>query len=152
VLVDLLRDGAFTGAHALPSTAGAAIRSTGIAVPGGGIISWEVRAANGNEEPFSAAIGDEGVPGAAQQGASAVIPIAADAGGDTVLEAGRAANSYGPGAPGPTPPFVRPASGGPDQPAPSAAFGSLTTAPLGRAFALAWSSGLATLEVSVWRP
>ncbi len=152
VLIRLLRDGAFTETRTLTSNATDAIRSSAVAVSEGGIVSWDVTAANGVEEPFSAKIGADGVPGATQQGADAVIPITADAGGDAVLEGGRAANSYGPGAPVATPPFVRPAGGGPDQPAPSPSFSSLTSAPAGRVFALAWPSSPTTLEYSVWRP
>lgn len=151
VRISLLRGGTFTRPQALTANTTEAMRSSAAAVPSGGIVSWDVRAANEAEEPFSARIGANGVPGSIQQGAKAVIPIAADARGDLMLEDGRSASSYGPGAPGPSPPFVRPAGGGPDEPAPSR-FGSLAAAPAGRGFAFAWLPNLTTLNLSVWRP
>ena len=152
VLFSLMRGGAFAKPQPLAPAAGEVIRSSAVALPLDGLVSWEVRAADGAEEPFSAEIGANGVPGATQQGATAVIPIAADAYGDVALVGGRAANSYGPAAAPMAPPFVRPAGGGPDQPAPSALFSSLTAAPAGRAFAVTWLSSLSTLQLSVWRP
>ena len=155
VFVSLLRGGKFAKPHALTPSTTEADGSRAAAAPGDGTVSWDVRAANGVEEPFSAQIGAGGLPGATQQGANAVIPITSDGGGDVVLEGGRAANTYGPGAPGPGPLanvlFVRPAGGGPDQPAPSP-FGEAAAAPFGRAAALAWYTGPTTLELSVWRP
>lgn len=156
VFVSLLRGGTFAKPQALTPRSTQAISGSAIAVPGGGTVSWDVVAANGVEEPFSAQIGANGLPGATQQGANAVIPIAADGGGDVVLEGGRAANTYGPGAPGPGPLahmlFVRPAGGGPDQPAPSPRIGGVAAAPGGRAFALTLSASPTTLNLSVWRP
>jgi hypothetical protein len=155
VFVSPLRGGTFAKPHALTPSTTQAVRSRAVAVPGSGTVSWDILAPNGVGEPFSAQIGAHGLPGATQQGANAVIPITADGRGDVVLEGGRAANTYGPGAPAPGPLanklFVRPAGGGPDQPAP-APFGEAAAAPFGRAAALAWYKGPTTLELSVWRP
>jgi hypothetical protein len=155
VFVSLLRGGTFAKPQALTPRSTQAISDSAVAAPSGGTVSWYVNAANGVPEPFSSQIGANGLPGATQQGANAVIAFTADGRGDAVLEGGRAANTYGPGAPAPGPfantLFVRPVGGGPDQPAPSP-FGEAAAAPLGRAVALTWYHGPATLELSVWRP
>ena len=153
VLVRLLRGSRFVTPLAL--TAAPAESADAVATPAGVTVSWDVRAANGVEEPFSAQIGANGLLGATQQGANAVIPITADGRGDVVLRGGRAANTYGPGAPGPGPLadklFVRPAGGGPDQPAP-APFGESAAASAGRAIALIWYPDMTKLDLSIWRP
>ena len=155
VFVSLLRGGTFAKPQALTPHSTQAISGSAVAVPGGGTVSWYVVAANGAPEPFSFQIGANGLPGATQQGANAVIAVTADGRGDVVLEGGRAANTYGPGAPGPGPLantlFLRPVGGGPDQPAPSPS-GEAAAAPFGRAVALTWYNGPTTLELSVWRP
>ena len=121
------------------------LNPSAVAVPSGSTVSWSVYAASGVPEAFSSQIGADGLPGATQQGANAVISITADGCGDMVLEgapgSGALANKL----------FVRPAGGGPDQPAP-APFGEAAAAPFGRAVALTWYKGSATLELAVWRP
>jgi len=155
VFISLLRGGTFAKPRALTPPSTQAISGSAVAVPGGATVSWYVRAANGVGEPFSSQIGANGLPGATQQGANAVIAVTADGRGDAVLEGGRSANTYGPGASAPGPLagtlFVRPVSGAPDQPAPSP-FGEAAAAPYGRAVALTWYQVSATLELSVWRP
>jgi hypothetical protein len=152
VLVRLLRASRFLTPFAL--TAAPAESAAAVATPAGATVGWYVRAANGAEEPFSAQIGANG-PGATQQGADAAIPVTADGRGDVVLRGGRAANTYGPGAPSPgllaDKLFVRPAGGGPDQPAP-AADGEVAAATAGRVIALAWSPDVTKLALSIWRP
>ena len=154
VLVSLLRASGFVTPFAL--TAAPAESADAVASPTSVTVSWDVRAANGIEEPFSAQIDANGLPGATQQGANAVIPITADGRGDVLLRGGRAANTYGPGAPGPGPLadklFVRPAGGGPDQPAPAPSFGEAAAAPAGRTIALIWSPDMTKLDLSIWRP
>ncbi len=152
VLVSLLRARRFATPFALAAPAESA---NAVATAAGATVSWSVRTANGVEEPFSAQLDATGLPGATQQGASAVIPITADGHGDVVLRGGRAANTYGPGAPSPGPLagklFVRPSGGGPDQPAP-APFGEVVAAPFGGAIALIWSPDATKLALSIWRP
>ncbi len=153
LLASLLRARRFATPFALTSapaeSADAAATAPGVTV------SWHVRTANQTEEPFSVQIGANGLPGATQQGANAVIPITADGRGDVVCRGGRAANTYGVGAPSPGPLadklFVRPAGGGLDQPAP-APFGEIATAPAERTIAEIWSPDTRQLDLSIWRP
>jgi len=153
VFVSLLR-----GSELLPPLAlstAPAESAYAAATPAGATVCWEARAANGVEEPFSAQVSAGGLPGTTQQGAEAIIPVTADGRGDLLLRGGRAANTYGPGAPAPGPLadklFVRPAGGGPDQPAPTP-YGDAAAAPSGRTIALIWSPALTKLDVSIWRP
>lgn len=156
-LVSLMRAGRFLAPFAL--TTAPAESAEAVATPPGATVSWYALVANGLEEPFSAQIGANGLPGATQQGANAVIPVIADGSGDAVLRGARAANTYGPGAPVPGPLadrlFVRPAGGGPDQlaPAPFGVFQEVAAAPAGHTIAMLWSPDMMrTLDLSIWRP
>jgi len=99
-----------------------------------------------NSAAFSVQIDPNGVVVTTQQ-APTTLPLAADGGGDVLLEP----VGQPPSAPGV---FVRPAGGGSDQPGP-APLGQeegWAVAPAGRVIALIWASDNTTLELSVWLP
>ncbi len=144
VLYSALRAGAFSPPRTLTSPTAQAFYSSAVGVDGGGVVSWAAYEAAAAFAVFSAPIGADGLAEATQHGASAIIAVCADAGGDLVY-------SRPPGS-GPTPSevFVRRA-GGADEPAPAAS-GAVAAAPFGRAIALAYYPNAATLELSLWRP
>lgn len=153
VLVRLLKAGRFAGPFTL--TTAQAESAQAVATPAGATVSWDTRATNNVEEPFSAQLDPNGLPGAVQQGTDAVIPIAADGRGDVLLRGGRAANTYGLGAPAPGPLadklFVRPVGGGADQPAPGP-LGEAAANPHGRTIALLSAPEMTKLTLSIWHP
>ncbi len=85
-LVRLLRASRFLAPFAL--TAAPAESAAAVATAAGATVGWNLRAANGVEEPFSTQIGANGILGTTQQGANAVIPVIADGRGDVCCEAG----------------------------------------------------------------
>lgn len=153
VLISPLRAGKFAAPLALTATQAESAQT--VATPAGTTVSWYSRAANDVEEPFSAQIDPTGTPSATRQGNDAVIPVAADGRGDVLLRGGRAANTYGLGAPAPGPLadklFIRPADGGPDQPAPEP-LGQAAADPTGPTIALLSTPDTTKLTLSIWHP
>ena len=129
VLAAVLSAGKFGKPLKLTPAAAEAIYSNAVAVPGGGTVTWATTGPHG-PETFSLPIGAGGLPGTIQQMAGGLIALTADGGGDEVfawppynLAISRLA------------PFVRPAGGGADQPAPGSSGQLAVAAPLGRAAA-----------------
>ncbi len=165
VFASVLSAGKFGKPLELTPAAAAAVYSNAVAVPGGGTVTWAIPAgysASGSGT-FSVQIGADGLPGATRQITGGPTALTADGGGDEVF-VWPSIWSPGIGLPGiglpgvglPDPPFVRPAGGGPDQPAPSRYGQVAVAAPVGRAAALAWNASPtgsgSTMALSVWRP
>ena len=148
VFLSVLHASAFAKPVALTPGTTQAVYANAVALATGGTVSWSVPEPTGYSSVFSAQIGPGGLPGETQQISGGVTVLTADGGGDLVFGPYR-----GPGGPAspPSAVFVRPAGGGPDQPAPAAA-GEVVAAPFGRAVAMAWYVNSGTLELSVWRP
>jgi len=151
VFASTLHAGKFGPPLALTSPAVQAGNSTAIAsAVGNGVISW--LPLTSPPSAFSAQISLEGVPGSIEQVTGQLLPVAIDGAGDQLL-----ARSGLPWAGSPAIQsqglVMRPASGGPDQPAPSSSGWFATAAPRGHGAALAWTGGPHSgLTLSVWRP
>lgn len=139
-----------------PADTGASY-SDAVAIPGGGTVTWVTEGPHG-AGAFSLQIGAGGLPGATQQIAGGFAPIAADGGGDQVFTPLPGSLIAAPANPAV---FVRPAGGGPDQPAPegrgpASPETETVAARFGRAVAAAWNTspigGRPTMALSVWRP
>ena len=128
-----------------------AVDTIALARPGGGgTVRW-----SGGAGCFSADISDHGIVGPLQTIADGVAPTAVDGGGDIVF-VGPVFSCPGVERAQPGTIYVRPASGGPDERAPTASGVVAVAAPVGRAAAVVWqpTGRLATgrLALSVWRP
>jgi hypothetical protein len=129
--------------------------SDAVAIPGGGTVTWVTERSHG-VGTFSLQIGADGLPGAIQQISGAFAPVTADGGGDQVFGPVLGSPIAAPA----SPVFVRPAGGGPDQPAPEgrgpAPVAETVAAPFGRAVAAAWNTSPTgsgpSMALSVWRP
>ncbi|MGD1059425.1 MAG: hypothetical protein ABR992_18665, partial [Solirubrobacteraceae bacterium] len=158
VLASVLNANAFGRTLELTPADTKAAYNNVVALPQGGTVTWitETESSLGNEA-FSAQIGANGLGGAPQQIADRFAPIAADGGGDEMFAPMPGALISIPA----NPVFVRPASGGLDEPVPEGdtphpPVVQTAAAPFGRVIAAAWnlsSSGSGpTMAVSVWRP
>ncbi len=157
VFASVLSGGKFGEPLELTPAATQAIDASAVAAPGDGTVGWDAGEVGGPPvawpQPFSVQIGSDGVPGATQTFPVTgpwVRLLASDGGGDEV---------FGPITPSPeplSPLFVRPASGGADEPAPSREGQFAVATPVGRAVALAWNTSPTgagpIMELSVWRP
>lgn len=149
VYVRVLHDGRFGGRLALTAPGAQAYFSHAVAVRSGATVTW-------NQAPdlglLSAPISPGGRVGTIQRSRDGRMALAADGGGDVV---------FGPPPVSALPiarsTFVRPAGGGPDQPAPSR-YGLVAVAqPLGRAVAFVEATNTPAGQpgrwtFSVWRP
>jgi hypothetical protein len=154
LFASVLSHGTFAKARALTPLGSQAFYSNPVALPtGGGVVTWSAY-----PPPlvgtFTLQLSGAGLAGVAQQVTGEPIALAVDGGGDEVFGSPQSI-----GLPGPlssTSPFVRPAGGGTDQPAP-AAYGQVSVSgPRGRAAAMIWNTSPTgegpTMGVSVWRP
>ncbi|MBI5106873.1 MAG: hypothetical protein HZB46_18150 [Solirubrobacterales bacterium] len=149
VVARALAGGRF-GAPQQLSTSATAYATAAVALPdGSGSVSWAERN-DDRGDVLRSAVGADGVASAPQPVADALVPVTATRAGDQVLAL---AFANPPVVPGPTL-LVRPAGGGPDQPAPHAP-SLLVASSDGRAVAATWSTGVpvgSRMAVSVWRP
>lgn len=143
VFESVLHAGTFSTPRMLTSVTMQAVYARALAVGSGGTVSWFTETLG--FLAYEVQIGAGGVPGATQQGDTAIIPWAVDGGGDVVFA--RAPVS----GPLPMAVFVAPAGGAPDETAP-ATNGLVATAAFGRAIALVWWNRMSGYELSVWRP
>jgi hypothetical protein len=150
VFASVLSAGTFGKPLELTPAKAEAIYTNAVAVPGGGTVTWAT-AGPPSAGTFSLPIGADGLPGVTQQITGGLIVLTADGGGDRVF----AWPPYN-FAISRSVPFVRPASGGVDQPAPSSSGQIAVAAPLGRSVASAWNTsptGIGPImALSVWRP
>ena len=146
VFAGVLHDGRFGAAVRLPSGDNATHADAVASPAGGGVVSWGEPAG-----VFSTQIDSGGALGPTQRSPQGIVPFATDGGGDQLLSGqGSHGSLVQSGV------IVRPAGGGPDQPAPLS-YGMLAASqPDGRRFALAWDTNPmgagGPLALSVWRP
>ena len=144
VLASVLHSGTFATPITLTPATTQSAWAGAVPTPGGAVVTW-LSYERGNVVSFSVPVAANGVIGAPSEGETVTVPLAADGGGDLLLEPETAVA-------GPASAIVvRPAGGGTDQPAPVSA-GRAAAARDGRVIAIVWIADSTKLELSIWRP
>lgn len=119
-----------------------------------GVVSWV--STGHSRGAFTTQIGAAGLPGPIEPALENILPEAADGGGDVVFGPAWAFALNTPAVLTDSAPFIRPAGGGADEPAPGFAGEIAVSAPIGRTVALVWSALPSSpgpgMYLSVWQP